>query len=147
MNPKMLVIRRQNSEHSDWVAGGVSVQSPLLLALGSRGSCPKVDQQLLWVGTRLVGVCCGKKPVGVGASGWFSRLSVQLLISAWVVISWFVSLSPMLGSGLSAEPTWDSLSPSFSFPVSFSLSLFAPPLHTVFVCAFSLSLSVSLSLK
>ena len=136
MTPKMLVIRRQNSEHSDWVAGGVSVQSPLLLALGSRGSCPKVDQQLLWVGTRLVGGLLWKK------NGWGWGI--------WVVQS---AECPTLDFCLGRDLMVRELEPHVGlWPerrayLGFSLSLFAPPLHTVFVCAFSLSLSVSLSLK
>ena len=39
-----------------------------------------------------------------GVPGWLSRLSVGLLISAQVMISWFVSLSPESGSVLGEEP-------------------------------------------
>ena len=46
----------------------------------------------------------------LGVSEWLSRLSDQLLISAQVMISRLVRLCPMLGSALSAEPAWDSLS-------------------------------------
>ena len=63
---------------------------------------------------------------------------VKHLISAQVMISWFASSSPALGSVLTAqslEPASDSVSPSFSAPPhSYSASL--PP---------SLPLSLSLS--
>ena len=65
--------------------------------------------------------------------------SVERPASAQVMISQFVSLSPKLGSVLTArrlEPASDSVSPSLS----------APPL-LVFVLVLSLSLSLSLSLK
>ena len=65
-----------------------------------------------------------------GAPGWLSQLGVWLLILAQVMISWFVGLSPTLGSQLqlhagSGEPTWDSLSLflSLSLPHSCHLSL------------------------
>ena len=37
-----------------------------------------------------------------GVSGCLSRLSIRLLISVQVMISWFVSSSPSSGSGLTA---------------------------------------------
>ena len=61
--------------------------------------------------------------------------SVKCLTSAQVMISRFLSSSPVLGSGLTAqslEPALDSVSPSLRLSLSVSLSL---------------SLSVSLSLK
>ena len=47
-----------------------------------------------------------------GASGWLSPLSIQLLVSAQVMISGFLSLSPAC-IGLCADsvkPAWDSIS-------------------------------------
>ena len=64
----------------------------------------------------------------MGAPGWLSQLGVQFLILAQVMISWFVSLSPVLGSVLTVQ----SLLRIFFLPLS------APPLLT-------LSLSLSLS--
>ena len=58
-----------------------------------------------------------------GAPGWLSRLSVWL---AQVVISWFVGLSPALGSVLiaqSLEPASDSVSPFLSVPPLLMLCL------------------------
>ena len=52
-----------------------------------------------------------------GAPGWLSRLSIQLLILAQVMISWFVSSSPTW------DLAWDSLSPCLSAPPPLSLSL------------------------
>ena len=52
-----------------------------------------------------------KKP---GAPGWLHGLSIGLLISAHVMISWFVSSSPHISlCADGAEPAWDSLSFSF----------------------------------
>ena len=45
-----------------------------------------------------------------GAPGWLSRLSTQLLISAQVMISRFMSLSPVGLYADSTGPAWDSLS-------------------------------------
>ena len=59
-----------------------------------------------------------------GEPGWFSRLSVQLLIPTRVMIMRFLGWGPMWGSAL------DSLSPSLS----------APPL-LVHTCVLSPSLS------
>ena len=58
-----------------------------------------------------------------GAPGWFSWLGVWVLIPSQVMISWFLGSSPALGSALSMESAWDSLSPSLSLPLSCSLSL------------------------
>ena len=59
--------------------------------------------------------------------GWGAWLvqSVKCLTSAQVMISWFVSSSPALGSVLTAgslEPASDSVSPSLSASLSLSLS-------------------------
>ena len=64
------------------------------------------------------------------APGWLSKLNVELLISAQVMISQFMSLSPTSGSVLTV---WSLLGILF-----LSLSLSPPP---------SVSLSVSLSLS
>ena len=49
---------------------------------------------------------------------WVAQLSIQLLISAQVIVSRFVVSSPISGSMLSVEPGWD-------------LPLPAPPLLTL----------------
>ena len=67
------------------------------------------------------------------APGWLSKLNVELLISAQVMISQFMSLSPTSGSVLTVWGLLGIL--SFSFSLSLSLS---PPL------SLSVSLSVSL---
>ena len=61
----------------------------------------------------------------IGAPGWLSWLSVQLLISAQVMISWFLRSSPMLSFVLTAWSLFGilSLSPFISVPPSLSLSL------------------------
>ena len=59
----------------------------------------------------------------VGAPGWFSRSNGQLLISAQVMISRFVSLSPVSGSVLTAWSLLGSLSLPFSLPLPYSLAL------------------------
>ena len=72
----------------------------------------------------------------VSRDTWVAQ-SVKRPTSAQVMISWFVGLSPVLGSVLTAqslEPASDSVSPSLSAP---------PPL----VLSFSLSLSLSLPQK
>ena len=56
---------------------------------------------------------------------WVAQ-SVKCLTSAQVMISWFVGLSPMLGSVLTAqslEPASDSVSPSLSAPSLLTLCL------------------------
>ena len=58
-----------------------------------------------------------------GARGWLNQLSVQFLISAQVMISWFVSSSPALGSVLTAWSLLGILSPSLS-ALPYSLCLF-----------------------
>ena len=65
---------------------------------------------------------------GRAAPEWLSRLSIRLLIGAQVMISWFVSLSAMSGSPLTA---WSLLA-------ILSLYLSVCPSST---CALSLSLS------
>ena len=67
------------------------------------------------------------KKIFIGMPGWLSWLSVWLLVSAQVMISQFVSLSPTLGSTLIMQ--------SLLGVLSLSLSLSLPPL------ALSLSLS------
>ena len=69
-----------------------------------------------------------------GVPGWLSGLRLAL---TQVMISWFMGLSTMSGSVLTAqnlEPATDSVSPSLSAPPPLMLSL-------------SLSLSLSLCLK
>ena len=64
---------------------------------------------------------------------WVAQL-VERLTSAQVMISWFMSSSPALGSVLTAqslEPASDSVSPSLSVP---------PPLMLCLSFSFSLSL-------
>ena len=60
------------------------------------------------------------KAGGSGAPGWLRWLSVRLLISAELMISRFVSSS--LHLTVSAEPSWDSLSPLSAPPPLPSLS-------------------------
>ena len=57
------------------------------------------------------------------APGWLSWLSILLLISAQVMISWFMRSSPALAFALNMKPAWDYLSPSLSPPPSLMLSL------------------------
>ena len=59
-----------------------------------------------------------EKSIRSGVPGWLSRLSVRLLVSAQVVISWFVSSNPTSGSLLSAQSPLQILCPP--------LSLFSP---------------------
>ena len=59
-----------------------------------------------------------------GVSGWLSQLSVRLLVSAQIMILWFVRSSPCIGlCAGSAEPTWGTLSPSVSAPPPLVLCL------------------------
>ena len=61
----------------------------------------------------------------MGVPGWLSQLSVRLLISAQVMISWFREFEPCIGLCVdSGEPAWDSLSPHLSLllPLLCSLS-------------------------
>ena len=55
------------------------------------------------------------------AAGWLSQLCIQFLISAQVMISWFMSSSPVLPAD-SEEPACDSL-PLSLCPSSVALSL------------------------
>ena len=60
-----------------------------------------------------------------GALGWLSWLSLQLLISAQVMISQVHEFEPHVGlCADSVQPAWDSLSfslcPSFTLPLSLS---------------------------
>ena len=61
----------------------------------------------------------------LGVPGWLSLLSIRLLTSAQVMISQFVSLSPMSGSLLTGWSLLGILALSFSLsaPPPFSLSL------------------------
>ena len=56
------------------------------------------------------------KKGAAGAPEWLSRLSVQLLVLAQVMISWFMSLSPALGSVLTVQ----NLPGILSLPLSLS---------------------------
>ena len=64
-----------------------------------------------------------KKTETPGATGWLSRLSVPLLTSTQVMMSWFVSSSPTLGSVLSAQSLLGILSPAVTVPPPLALSL------------------------
>ena len=57
-----------------------------------------------------------KSRAPLGAPGWLTRLSTRVSASAQATISRFVGLSLVLGSVLTVEPAWDSLSPSVSAP-------------------------------
>ena len=65
---------------------------------------------------------------GGGAPGWLSWLSIRLLVSAQVMISWFMRSSPTSGSALTA----------WNLPGILSLPHFLTPLH-----ALSLSLKIN----
>ena len=58
-----------------------------------------------------------------GVPEWFSQLSVQFLISAHVLTSQFVSLSPVSGSILAAWSLLGILSPSLFLHPSYMLFL------------------------
>ena len=59
-----------------------------------------------------------------GLPGWVSRLSSRLLVSAQVTISQFCEFESCMGlCAGSAEPAWDSLSPSLSALPLLTLSL------------------------
>ena len=75
------------------------------------------------------------KVMGLGVPGWFGRLSVRLLISAQVMISWFVGLSPASGSVMIA---W-SLLGILSLPLFLPL----PPSVCVYVCVHAYTHAVS----
>ena len=55
--------------------------------------------------------------------GWLSRLRVQLLVLAQVMILWFVGSSPTLGSELTAWSLLGILSLPFSLPLPLSCCL------------------------
>ena len=59
-----------------------------------------------------------------GAPGWLSHLHIRLLVSAQVVISWFVSWSPASGSVLTVQSLLGilSLCPSPDHALALSLS-------------------------
>ena len=59
----------------------------------------------------------------IGAPGWLSQLSFQLLVLAQIMISQFVGASPMLGSVLTAWTLLGILSPSPSAPPPLVLAL------------------------
>ena len=61
----------------------------------------------------------------LGAPGWLSRLSIQLLVSAQVLISLFVGLSPVLSPALTAQSLLGILSrpPPQPLPHTCMLSL------------------------
>ena len=58
-----------------------------------------------------------------GASGWLSGLSVQPLVLAQIMISWFMRSSPASGSELTVRLLLGILSPSLS----------ALPLHVLYL--------------
>ena len=59
----------------------------------------------------------------MGAPGWLGRLGVRLLISAQVLISRFVGLSPTSGSTLTVQGLLGILSPPLSLPLPCLCSL------------------------
>ena len=67
-------------------------------------------------------VVLGVKKEHLGASGWLSRLSGLLFVSAQVVILQFVSSSPTSGSVLTVQSLLGILSLSVSLSLSLSLS-------------------------
>ena len=67
---------------------------------------------------------CGLENPSVGAPGWLSQLSVQLLVSAQVMISRFREFEPHITFCTdSVESAWDSLSLSLSLSLSFALKI------------------------
>ena len=69
-----------------------------------------------------------KNKVG-GAPGWRSQLSIQLLISAQVMVSWLMGSSPALGSVLTVQSLLGIL----------SLSLCPPSLAHMHILSLTLS--------
>ena len=82
-------------------------------------------QRLLSARTPISLISPGKMENHIGEPGWLSWLSIQLLTSAWVMISRFVRSSPTSGSVLTAWSLLGILSPSLSL----SLSLCPFPTH------------------
>ena len=53
----------------------------------------------------------------MGVPAWLSSLSIRLLISAQVMISWVYEVEPHVSlCADSMDPAWDSLSPFLSAP-------------------------------
>ena len=75
-------------------------------------------------------MCPSLKNKLLGEPGWLSGLSIQLLVSAQVTISWFIGSSPGLASALTV---WSLL-----WILSLSPFLSAPP-QLMRMCALSLS--------
>ena len=63
------------------------------------------------------------RTVLTGAPGWLSCLSIRFLISAQVMISWFMTLSPASSSALTVQSLLGILSPSLSAPPPLALYL------------------------
>ena len=59
-----------------------------------------------------------------GVRGWLNPLGIRLLVSAWVMNSWFVGSGPTLGSVLAVQGLLESL----------SLPLSLPPPHLCCLC-------------
>ena len=76
------------------------------------------------------------KEITTGAPGGLSQMSIRLLISAQVMISWFVGLIPVSGSMLAAQSLFGIL--------SLSLSLCHPPPPAPLTCSLSLSQNKSI---
>ena len=76
---------------------------------------------------------CLKISLVQGLPGWLSWLSVRPLVSAQVMISQFMSSSPVLGSALTARSLLGILSLSLSLSLSQPLRL---------TCSCSLSLKI-----
>ena len=70
-------------------------------------------------------ICCNISKV----PGWLIRLSIGLLFSAQVMILWFSSLSPKLGSTLAVQSLLGILSPALPLPYTHTrvFSLSHPP--------------------
>ena len=54
--------------------------------------------------------------IGGRVPGWLSQLGIQFLVSAQVMISWFIGSSHMLGSMLMVSSLLGILSPTLSVP-------------------------------
>ena len=99
-----------------------------------QGDCPKcrstvhpqVLTRVLVSLTSVRNVSLNETNTNAAAKGHSGGSVVGRPTSAQVVISWFVGLSPVSGSVLTAqslEPAWDSVSPSLSAPLPLILSL------------------------